>query len=374
LLRISYHLSRLAALGDLLRAVLDDAVSILQARRGFILLADALSGKLRVGAVSAAGLPVGTERALSKSLARRCFHKGQSIVCHTRGEGGQEKETEGRNTASVLCALLRTPRQRLGVLYLDRAPGTERFTTEDLRLADALAGSVSVGLESAQLLQQQREQAIHTVTALAQAVEMRDRYTGGHTQRVTTYALLLAEELQLSGAAVQQLRIGTPLHDIGKIGIDDAILRKPGKLTAAEFEQMKTHTVKGAAVLETIPELTNLIPIIRSHHERWDGQGYPDRLTGGQIPLLPRIVAVVDAFDALTSDRPYRPAWTVDQAFAQLTAESGTHFDPACVAGFLRVRPRVQALLDQEGSMRQLSGRLAETFGFDVPNEAKNGD
>ena len=142
---------------------------------------------------------------------------------------------------------------------------------------------------------------------LAQAVELRDQYTGGHTARVTAYSLLLAEELKLSADDMELIRIGTPLHDIGKIGIDDAILRKPDRLTPAEFEIMKTHTVKGAEDPgDGAPTCSRSSRSCARHHERWDGQGYPDGLAGEAISPLARIVAVADAFDAMTSDRPYR--------------------------------------------------------------------
>src|SRR5262249_8469888 len=157
----------------------------------------------------------------------------------------------------------------LGVLHLDRAPWQKAFTKDDLFLADALAVNVSAGIESSQLLRKQRERFLNIITMLAQTVEMRDQYTGGHTARVTNYSLLLAQQLDVTASELELLRIGTPLHDIGKIGIDDAILRKPGKLTPDEFEAMKQHTVKGAAILQTLPDLHSIIPIARSHHERW---------------------------------------------------------------------------------------------------------
>src|SRR5207253_4634341 len=132
----------------------------------------------------------------------------------------------------------------------------------------------------------QRDLFLETITTLAQAVEMRDEYTGGHTFRVSTYSLLLAERLGLPPEDIDLIRIGTPLHDIGKIGISDAILRKPDKLTPEEFDIMKTHTVKGHEIVATIRELRPIIPIVRSHHERWDGRGYPDGLAGEAIPHL----------------------------------------------------------------------------------------
>ncbi len=250
--------------------------------------------------------------------------------------------------SSIICALLRSPRQRLGVLHLDRGPTQDAFTESDLYLTDAIAASVAIGIESAQLIEQQRQQFIDTVQTLARAVEMRDQYTGEHTRRVTDYSLLLAEQLRLPAAEKYQLQIGTPLHDIGKIGIDDAILRKPGKLTAGEFEAMKTHTTKGASMVTSLLNLAPMIPIIKHHHERFDGKGYPDGLHGEQIPMSARIVAVADAFDAMTSERPYRPALPTEKAFLELAETSGTHFDPRCVEAFLNMRARVEALLRGE--------------------------
>ena len=125
---------------------------------------------------------------------------------------------------------------------------------------------------------------------------------------------------------------------------------------------MKSHTLKGAAILEAIPELITLLPIVRSHHERWDGTGYPDSLSGDRIPRPARIVAVADAFDAMTSDRPYRNAMSFDQVFQEYRDKSGTHFDPDCVDALIRLRPHLEALLAQEGSLRKLSDGLAGTF------------
>jgi len=202
------------------------------------------------------------------------------------------------------------------------------------------------------------EIVIQTVTALAQAVELRDKYTGGHTQRVTMYALLLADQLGLSQQDRRLLQIGVPLHDIGKIGVDDAILRKPGQLTAEEFESMRSHTVRGADILASVPELSIVLPIVRSHHERWDGSGYPDGLAGDAIPLLARVVAVADAFDAMVSDRPYRKGLPVAKAFAEMAGQAGRQFDPRCVRAFLELRPQIEELLYQRQAYMPTSDEI----------------
>jgi putative nucleotidyltransferase with HDIG domain len=265
--------------------------------------------------------------------------------------------------ASVLCVLLRTPRKRLGVLHLDRGPWQKPFTQDDLHLADALAANVSAGIESAQLLRKERELFLNTITILAQAVELRDSYTYGHTNRVTSYSDLLARELGLPQADLILIRRGTPLHDIGKIGIRDYILSKPDKLTPEEFEVMKTHTTKGADILSLIPDLHPIIPIVRSHHERWDGKGYPDGLAGDAISPLARIVSVADAFDAMTSERPYRKGMPADMAFTEVEKQRGKQFDPACADAFLAIRGRILQEMKAPGTAtlpaRDLKAMLA---------------
>jgi putative nucleotidyltransferase with HDIG domain len=365
LLRAGYHLCHLDSLDDLLQSVLEETVAALQAQRGAILLMSETSRQLELLATYTPATPGPTGRYHSRILAERCFRKDQSLLCRDVNADLELQRTGSCKQgpmASVICALLRSPRRRLGVMHLDRGIGQEQFTEEEFYLADAIAASVSTGIECAQLVSQQREQNLHMVTALAQAVELRDQYTGGHTQRVTTYALFLAEELQLCPQDQHLLRIGTPLHDIGKIGINDAILRKPGRLTVPEFEHMKLHTVQGAKILETIPDFSTLIPIVRHHHERWNGQGYPDGLASDRISPLARVVAVADAFDAMTSDRPYRPALSVEQAYSELIAQAGNHFDPEYVAAFCRLRPRLEAFLAQEVQVQQSSGTLIRTF------------
>jgi putative nucleotidyltransferase with HDIG domain len=350
MLRAGHHLVHLDSEEELLQTILTDAVNVLDAQRGAIVLADGPGSLLRLRAVVtgrgepramvAGRLDPASRHCFSQNLAQRCVSRGESILCHSADDpelATARSIAEGA-MASVLCVLLRTPRKRLGVLHLDRSPWQKPFTMDDLHLADALAANVSAGIESAQLLRKQQDLFHNTITILAQAVELRDKYTGGHTDRVTLYSLLLAEKLGVSAAELRLVRIGTPLHDIGKIGIPDAILNKPGPLTREEFEIMKTHTVKGAEILETIPDLHEVIPIVRSHHERWDGKGYPDGLPGDKINRLARIVAVADAFDAMTSDRPYRQGRPPEVGFAEVDKMRGQQFDPECAAAFVAIK------------------------------------
>jgi len=344
LLRAGHHLVHVESEDQLLDAILNDAVSVLDAQRGAIVLVNDdgsdLSNKPRALAVG-----FGETRGrfhYSKRLMQRCFAKGESALYRNMQDQADlmtQSIADGA-MSSVMCVLLRTPRRKLGVLHLDRNVFQEGFTEDDLQLADALAAQASAGIECAMLLQQ-REMFLNTIMVLAQMVELRDEYTGGHTQRVTKYALLLGEHLGLQNDEIELIRVGTPLHDIGKIGISDEILRKPGKLSSAEFAVMQTHTTLGSEYLSNIPELRPAIPIIRNHHERWDGTGYPDRLEKLDIPYLARIVAVADAFDAMTSDRPYhigKRGRSPEEAFAEVEKQSGRQFDPDCARAFLEIR------------------------------------
>jgi hypothetical protein len=351
LLRSGQHLQHVASLDQMLAAVLDDAIQTLRAQRGSIVLLEPRSGELQVRVMQAPSLPSIGHRGFSTTLAERAFAQGESLLC--RDVGGDDDLRTAASVlrgamASVVCALLRSPRQCLGVLHLDRGPLQEPFDEADLCLADGIAATVSVAIESAQLVEQQREQFLQMANTLATTVELRDQYAVGRSRRVTEYALLLAEEISLPPGERQQIRLGTPLHDIGKIIVEDAILRKPGKLTADEFNLVKLHTVQGATLLENILDLKPIIPIIRHHHERWDGTGYPDGLSQEQISPMARVVAVADAFDAMTSHRPYRPAMTFNRAMTELVRWSGTHFDPLLVHSFMRARDRVEQILRQE--------------------------
>jgi HD-GYP domain-containing protein (c-di-GMP phosphodiesterase class II) len=166
------------------------------------------------------------------------------------------------------------------------------------------------------------------VRALADAVEARDACTARHAERVAAYGLELARAHGMASAGDPEVAFGFLLHDVGKIAISDAILHKPGRLTAREREEMRRHPVIGEEIVRGIDFLGDARHVVRSHHERWDGAGYPDGLAGERIPLPARVFAVADAFDALTSDRPYRAAASFDEARAVIAAGAGTHFDP----------------------------------------------
>jgi len=172
----------------------------------------------------------------------------------------------------------------------------------------------------------------HTVRALAAAVEAKDGYTGAHIQRVHAIGLLLARTVAPEQAEDPQLAYGFLLHDIGKLSVPDAVLKKPGPLTDGEWSLMRRHPEAGARILDAIPFLDRAVDVVLHHHERWDGRGYPNGLGEDEIPLWARIFSVADTVDAITSDRPYRPGRPLDEAIDEILARAGTQFDPECAA------------------------------------------
>ena len=350
LLRAGHYLANVDQQDQLLKNILADTVAVLDAQRGAIALVSPSTNKLELKAIETGVETNAKTNAKTTSLripysatiAQRCLAKGESILYKNSEDSKNIDGPTGSISEgvmeSIICVVLRTPRKQLGILHLDRGPWQPNFTKDDLKLADALAAHVSSGIECAMLIDKQRTLFLNTITILAQAVELRDIYTGGHTHRVTSIAMLLAKEAKIDTDEIEKIRTGTPLHDIGKIGIDDAILRKPSKLTLEESEIMKQHTTKGAAIIMLVPDLVEIIPIVRSHHERWDGKGYPDGLKGEANPRIARVVAIADAMDAMVSDRPYRKGLSLEKAYEEILKGKGTQFDPTLVDVFIGMR------------------------------------
>ncbi len=194
--------------------------------------------------------------------------------------------------------------------------------------------------------QELNEMQHELVERLLRAAEFRDQETGNHIVRIKKYALIVSEELGLSAETAENIAFASLMHDIGKIGVPDEILNKPGKLNALEWESMMAHTTKGAQILNgSSSKIIQLAEkIVLTHHEKWDGTGYPNKLAGTQIPLAGRIIALVDVFDALISDRPYKKAWSTEDAVNYIRMQSGTHFDPDVVEAFCKSLPKLMQI------------------------------
>jgi response regulator RpfG family c-di-GMP phosphodiesterase len=208
--------------------------------------------------------------------------------------------------------------------------------------------------------EENRELFMGSIQMLAGAVDEKDPYTRGHSDRVTRYSLLVAKQMDLPSTFMETLRISAQLHDVGKIGIEDHILKKPGALTEEEFEVMKTHTTKGANILRPVTQLAEMLPGIELHHEALDGRGYPYGLKGDQIPLLARVIAVADTFDALTTNRPYQNAHTPEQALQIIKNLAGKRLDPDAVAALLAVYERGEIRIQRFTIKRPVAAPPAE--------------
>ena len=225
----------------------------------------------------------------------------------------------------------------MGVIYVDSRSARRRFTQEDVDLMMAFSSQGAISIENAQLHRDLQENYLGLVMSLAEAVEVKDRYTRGHSDLVSRYAVAIAEEMGLTESEIEEIARGGMLHDVGKIGIDEAILNKEGKLTDEEWEVMKMHPVYGAQILEPIQFLGKASEIVHQHHERMNGSGYPLGLRGEDICLGARIIAVCDVYEGVTSYRPYRKPMQPERVIEVLREESGPKLDPDCVDAFLKI-------------------------------------
>jgi HD-GYP domain-containing protein (c-di-GMP phosphodiesterase class II) len=252
---------------------------------------------------------------------------------------GVDEKTEFK-TRNIICVPVKVKEKVIGVLEAVNKQGRGRFDKEDLFLFTSLADQAAIALDNSRLYRELEEMFFQTADSLADAIEQRDPYTGGHTQRVTLYSQAVGKYLQLNPSERKWLKITSVLHDIGKIGIEDHILKKPEQLSPQEFEMIKRHSEIGAKIVEHIRQLKEIIPGVKYHHEQVNGKGYPDGLMGEDIPVLAKIVAVADTYDAMTTDRPYRKAMEKEEAIEELKRCSGTQFDKEVVEAFVHAFQR----------------------------------
>jgi HD-GYP domain-containing protein (c-di-GMP phosphodiesterase class II) len=248
---------------------------------------------------------------------------------------GVDERTEFK-TRNIICVPVKVKEKVIGALEAINKRKREDFDQEDLSLFISLADQVAIALDNARLYQELEEMFFQTAESLADAIEKRDPYTGGHTKRVTLFSLATAKYLKLNPSERKWLKIASVLHDIGKIGIEDQILRKPELLNPEEFSAIKRHSDMGAEIIEHIRQLKDIIPGVKYHHEQINGKGYPEGLKGESIPILAKIVAVADTYDAMTTDRPYRKAMERETAIQELKRCAGVQFDSEVVKAFVQ--------------------------------------
>lgn len=234
-------------------------------------------------------------------------------------------------TRSMICVPMIIKDKVAGVLQAINKLGSAGFSQTDLDLLISLSHEVAIAVDNARLYNELRETFYQTAEALADAIEKRDPYTGDHTRRVMHYSMAISRFMNLTETEIENLRLAAILHDIGKIGVEDSVLRKNTDLDRDEYQKIVRHPDIGVDILGHIKSLEGVIPGIKSHHERIDGKGYPDMITDGDIPLIAKIIAVADTFDAMTTDRPYRSALSEREAVEELKRFAGTQFDTSVV-------------------------------------------
>lgn len=345
-----------------LEQVIDAVIKLMRAERGFLMLQDS-NGKLQfkiARGMSNVNL-ANDEYKLSMTIVHKVEKTGEVIMTTNAQEDPRfenQRSVFAYKLRSILCVPLKIKNELTGVIYVDNQVHTGMFGDEDKELIRAFADQAAVAIDNAQLfgdlqrinrelektnvkLEVANEQLTiayeDTLKGLGHALELRDKETEGHTQRVTKLTERLARVMGIAQDQLMHIRYGALLHDIGKIGIPDHILRKRGKLTEDERARIEQHPKYAYDLLRSIDFLRPALDIPYCHHEKWDGSGYPLGLKGEEIPFEARIFAVIDVYDALTSDRPYHKALSHAEVCEIIKADAGKHFDPDVVEAFLKM-------------------------------------
>jgi HD-GYP domain-containing protein (c-di-GMP phosphodiesterase class II) len=325
-------------LDKVLEMVMDEVITILKAERGFIMLLDTKNCELVLSI--ARNMDHQTiqedEFTVSKNIILKSATEKAPIISFNAMEDprfDQFQSVSVHNLRSILCVPMLFKGDLTGLIYVDNRIKSGVFREPDKNLLQTIADVAAIALENARSYLKVK----NTIKVLANSIEAKDDYTRGHVERVSHYCVEIGRELGLNERSLEELEIAGILHDIGKIGIPDTILKKQNTLTPEERETMKMHPDVGEDIVSPIEFSQDILKAIKHHQEHYDGQGYPGGLCGDDIPLYARIVAVADTYDAMTSDRPYRKSKEEAAALAELKRASGTQLDPRVVEAFLHV-------------------------------------
>lgn len=319
-----------------LQDVLDKAIRLLDAKKGSLMLIDEDTQELRI--VNACGLTdeiiASTRIKVGEGISGRVAKDGEPLLIR-KGVKHSDSYSAREELDSAISVPVNIKEKVIGVLNIRDQVNGSNFTQEQMGLLQMMASQAAIAIENSRLHRELKELFVGSVKALVNAIEARDPYTKGHSVRVTHYAVKLGKALGMSPGEIENLQYASILHDIGKINIKDDILMKPGKLTPEERVAIQKHPSYGALIMQPVRAFQKILPVLYSHHERYDGSGYAQKLCGADIPIESRIIAIADSFDAMTSDRPYRKALTMERAIAELKSNAGTQFDPELVDVFV---------------------------------------
>jgi putative nucleotidyltransferase with HDIG domain len=358
-----YEMSR--ALGStldldaMLDATLDAAMHSFAVDSGYVVLRDQTSGELELRAWRGIGdRPVGG-RAVRASMSEWVVRQGRPLVFNPSRETDAVENIDAVTGAlAALCVPLVSVDVVVGAIAVGSHDPTVSFSGEDVRLLSTIANHVTIAVGNTELFASVQDAYLATVRALAAAVDAKEPYMRDHSGRVAVFARATAEKMGLSHDQRTAIEMAAYLHDIGKIGISEQILRKPGPLTDEEMSTMRHHPLIGANILRPVTFPWSIAPVVRHHHEHFDGTGYPAGLRGEEIPLLARVLSVSDAYEAMIADRPYRDRLLVDDAIAELRRCSGADFDPRVVDALIEVLTE----MDAAASGSELSALAVEPY------------
>jgi len=338
--QVSTALCSVLDINGLFQLIVETSMSSAKAEKGSLMIVDQKTKKLVIK------VALGNDSEFIKNKTKNmidgitgwvCLNKKALIIKDLRYDRRFSYHFDEKyTTTSLISVPILFKNKLLGVINITNKMNKEPFTTDDLNLLTSLAQSAAISIENARLYNDLHTLFLDTVRSLAAAIDAKDPYTHGHSERVSQYSVNIAEQLKLSREIVKNIRLAGLLHDIGKIGISEKILLKPDILTPIEFEAIKQHPEVGARILKKVVALEDLIPALLHHHERWDGKGYVQSLKGEEIPIEARILSVADAFDAITTDRPYRKGLNFDKAIQEIRRCCGTQFDKTIVNAFIK--------------------------------------
>lgn len=328
-------------LDGVFQRLLEQLLHVLDADRAVVLMLDSYTRELQVRfSLTRPELAEMGDMIISQSIVKQVLQEGAGILIEdtqSREPSSEEVLSESQGVKSALCVPLLDRGHTIGVLYTDVLKRKRSFSQEDLQLLTAIAAPTTVQIKNIQFMQEIQQAYLDTLSVLANAIEARDHYTVGHTWRVTRMALAMVDHMGCDQEKRKYTEMGGILHDVGKIAVEDSILRKTGPLSPEEYQKMQLHPEHGARMLKDVEFLRPVVPYVLFHQERWDGKGYPFGLSKDEVPWEGRLLAVCDAFDAMTSHRPYRKSMEPKEAVGELRRYRGKQFDPQMVDTFLEV-------------------------------------
>jgi HD-GYP domain-containing protein (c-di-GMP phosphodiesterase class II) len=331
-------------MNDIYNLVVTYATDLLDTKMGSLMLINKSSNTLEI--VAARGLSKevikSTKIYVGEGIAGLVAREGKSIYCEDIEKDVRFLRNSKIKYASksFIAVPLKVKNNVIGVLNVNSKRKGKQFSQRDIKLLNVLSDQAAVAIENIQLYRDMKGMYIGTIRTLAKAIDAKDPYTKGHSERVTEFAIEIAKEMKLPDKLSRNIEFAALIHDIGKIGIKDNVLTKPSRLSDSEYELIKRHPAIGEQIIAPIEFLTNVTPLVLYHHEHYDGNGYLEGLTGDEIPIGARVLIVADSDEAMISDRPYSKSMTQKEAVEELKDKSGSQFDPEIVEAFFRVLER----------------------------------